>query len=60
MGPPRVGLPLGGAGRPHLAVAWPRFGVESSRVFWNLLKLISLWISVILFDNLILLDGFLK
>ena len=34
------------------------FSVESSRVFWNLLVSVSPWISMILFDDLILLDGF--
>ena len=36
-----------------------RFGVESSRVFWNLLGLFLLWISMIKSDILIHLDCFL-
>ena len=53
--------PLGPGGL-QVGPAWqwlgPRFGVESSRVFWNLLELISLRISMILFDDLILLEVF--
>ena len=59
MGPPGAKQPLGGAGQPHLAVAWPllRCGVllsflEPSRVDFVAEK-------HDFFDDLILLDGFL-
>ena len=57
MGPPGAEQHLGGAGRPYLAVAWP---LLRCGVLLSLLELISLRISEILFDDLILLDGFLK
>ena len=57
MGPPGAEQHLGGAGRPYLAVAWP---LLRCGVLLSLLELISMWISVISFDYLILLDGFLK
>ena len=60
MGPLGARWPLGGAGRPHLVVAWPPLwcGVIS-----NLLEPSGVDFAADkhdFFDDLVLLDGFLK